>query len=37
MTALPNEMLAIDPEGPGGPEVLVPVRRPLPRPGRAKC
>ena len=27
------EMLAIDPEGPGGPEVLVPVRRPAPVPG----
>ncbi len=33
MTALPNEMLAIDPEGPGGPEVLAPVRRPVPVPG----
>ena len=33
MTALPKEMLAIDPEGPGGPEVLVPVRRPVPTPG----
>ncbi len=29
---LPNDMLAIDPEAPGGPEVLVPVRRPLPVP-----
>ncbi|MBO9714672.1 MAG: NAD(P)H-quinone oxidoreductase [Sphingomonas sp.] len=26
-------MLAIDPEAPGGPEVLVPVERPVPRPG----
>ena len=26
-------MLAIDPESPGGPEVLVPVERPVPRPG----
>jgi putative PIG3 family NAD(P)H quinone oxidoreductase len=30
---IPEEMDAIDPEGPGGPEVLVPVRRPVPRPG----
>lgn len=27
-------MLAIDPEGTGGPEILVPVRRPVPVPGR---
>jgi NADPH:quinone reductase len=33
MTDLPNEMIAIDPAGPGGPEVLEPVRRPVPRPG----
>lgn len=33
MTALPNEMNAIDPEVPGGPEVLVITRRPLPVPG----
>jgi NADPH2:quinone reductase len=33
MTGLPDEMIAIDPAGPGGPEVLVPVRRPVPRPG----
>ncbi len=33
MAALPEEMDAIDPEEPGGPEVLVPVRRPVPRPG----
>ncbi|QPQ56059.1 NAD(P)H-quinone oxidoreductase [Allosphingosinicella flava] len=30
MAALPERMIAIDPEGPGGPEVLVPVERPLP-------
>jgi putative PIG3 family NAD(P)H quinone oxidoreductase len=30
---LPETMLAIDPEAPGGPEVLVPVERPVPRPG----
>jgi putative PIG3 family NAD(P)H quinone oxidoreductase len=33
MAALPEEMDAIDPEEAGGPEVLVPVRRPMPRPG----
>jgi len=33
MTALPEEMTAIDPAGAGGPEVLAPVRRPVPRPG----
>jgi NADPH:quinone reductase len=33
MGALPEDMEAIDPEGPGGPEVLRPVRRPVPRPG----
>jgi NADPH:quinone reductase len=33
MDALPAEMDAIDPDGPGGPEKLVPVRRPVPRPG----
>ncbi len=33
MAALPEEMDAIDPAGAGGPEVLVPVRRPVPRPG----
>ena len=33
MTALPNEMDAIDPEAPGGPEVLTVVRRPVPAPG----
>jgi putative PIG3 family NAD(P)H quinone oxidoreductase len=26
-------MIAIDPQGPGGPEMLVPVERPVPRPG----
>lgn len=30
---IPATMTAIDPEAPGGPEVLVPVERPLPRPG----
>jgi NADPH:quinone reductase len=30
---LPETMLAIDPEAPGGPEVLVPVARAVPRPG----
>ncbi len=33
MTGLPEEMNAIDPAGPGGPDVLEPVRRPVPRPG----
>jgi putative PIG3 family NAD(P)H quinone oxidoreductase len=33
MTALPEEMTAIDPAEAGGPEVLRPVRRPTPRPG----
>lgn len=33
MAALPEEMEAIDPAGAGGPEVLVAVRRPVPRPG----
>jgi len=31
--AFPEMMLAIDPDAPGGPEVLVPVERPVPRPG----
>jgi putative PIG3 family NAD(P)H quinone oxidoreductase len=31
--ALAETMSAIDPEGPGGPEVLVAVERPVPRPG----
>jgi NADPH:quinone reductase len=30
---LPKTMTAIDPEAPGGPEMLVPVERPVPRPG----
>ena len=30
---LPVTMTAIDPAAPGGPEVLVPVERPVPRPG----
>jgi putative PIG3 family NAD(P)H quinone oxidoreductase len=33
MTSVPAVMIAIDPDGPGGPEVLVPVERPVPRPG----
>jgi NADPH:quinone reductase len=33
MAALPESMIAIDPEGAGGPEVLQPVHRPLPSPG----
>ena len=33
MTDLPDDMLAIDPAEAGGPEVLQPVRRPVPRPG----
>ncbi|SFR85473.1 NAD(P)H-quinone oxidoreductase [Sphingomonas jatrophae] len=33
MGGLPETMLAIDPACPGGPEVLVPVERPVPRPG----
>ena len=32
-TNVPQFMTAIDPEGPGGPEVLVPVARPVPAPG----
>ena len=31
MIAIPTTMTAIDPEAPGGPEVLVPVDRPVPR------
>jgi NADPH:quinone reductase-like Zn-dependent oxidoreductase len=30
--AVPETMTAIDPAGPGGPEVLVAVQRPVPRP-----
>ena len=33
MRSLPDVMMAIDPAGPGGAEVLVPVERPVPRPG----
>jgi len=33
MTAVPEEMTAIDPAVAGGPEVLAPVRRAVPRPG----
>ena len=33
MAVIQDEMQAIDPEGPGGPEALVPVRRPVPEPG----
>ncbi len=32
MTSLPDRMMAIDPDQPGGPEVLVPVERPVPLP-----
>jgi putative PIG3 family NAD(P)H quinone oxidoreductase len=32
MTTIPETMTAIDPAGPGGPEVLVPVERPVPAP-----
>lgn len=33
MTRVPQQMTAIDPEVPGGPEVLMPVARPVPQPG----
>ena len=33
MDELPDMMMAIDPAEPGGPEVLVPVERPVPTPG----
>lgn len=33
MDELPNEMMAIDPDRPGGAELLVPVGRPVPKPG----
>jgi putative PIG3 family NAD(P)H quinone oxidoreductase len=33
MTAIPDTMIAVDPHGPGGAEVLVPVKRPVPLPG----
>jgi NADPH2:quinone reductase len=34
LVAIPKMMTAVDPERPGGPEVLVPVERPVPAPGR---
>jgi putative PIG3 family NAD(P)H quinone oxidoreductase len=36
MTTLPATMAAIDPESPGGPDVLTLVERPVPRPGRGE-
>jgi NADPH2:quinone reductase len=33
MTAIPDTMIAIDSTGPGGPEVLIAVERPVPAPG----
>jgi putative PIG3 family NAD(P)H quinone oxidoreductase len=33
MAEIPDWMTAIDPEGRGGPEILAPVRRPVPAPG----
>ncbi|MDV3457970.1 NAD(P)H-quinone oxidoreductase [Sphingomonas sp. HF-S4] len=36
MMTVPDTMLAIDPEQPGGPEVLVPVTRPVPAPGEGE-
>ena len=33
MDSIPATMTAIDPEQPGGPEVLAPVQRPVPVPG----
>jgi putative PIG3 family NAD(P)H quinone oxidoreductase len=33
---LPETMIAIDPEAPGGPEVLQPVQRPVPRPAEGE-
>ncbi|HMJ93131.1 MAG TPA: alcohol dehydrogenase catalytic domain-containing protein, partial [Allosphingosinicella sp.] len=33
MSTIPETMTAIDPAQPGGPEVLEPVERPVPRPG----
>ncbi|MCX8475031.1 MAG: NAD(P)H-quinone oxidoreductase [Sphingomonas sp.] len=33
---VPETMRAIDPEKPGGPEVLVPVQRPVPKPGEGE-
>ena len=34
MAEIPEFMTAIDPEGKGGPEILLPVKRPVPKPGR---
>ncbi len=36
MDAIPDTMIAIDPDAPGGPEVLRPVERPVPRPGEGE-
>jgi putative PIG3 family NAD(P)H quinone oxidoreductase len=36
VTDIPAVMRAIDPAGPGGPEMLVPVERPVPRPGEGE-
>lgn len=36
MTNIQATMIAIDPDRPGGPEVLVPVERPVPKPGRGE-
>lgn len=36
MGEIPVTMWAIDPDGAGGPEILVPVRRPVPVPGRGQ-
>ncbi len=36
MTSLPATMIAIDPASPGGPEVLVPIGRPVPVPGESE-
>jgi NADPH:quinone reductase len=36
MTRLPAMMIAIDPATPGGPEVLIPVERPVPTAGRSE-
>ena len=33
MTTIPETMTAIDPDAPGGPDVLVAVQRPVPKPG----
>ncbi|TMJ14113.1 MAG: NAD(P)H-quinone oxidoreductase [Alphaproteobacteria bacterium] len=36
MVEIPDRMIAIDPAAPGGPEVLVPVERPVPVPGEGE-